>query len=148
MKHTISSPSPIHDESEPYYCECHVCLSKRIQESTPYWTSTKYACVGEIASEHSKNSTASNLPGLGRTLDHYLGIIGRKCEIIVARKAHGLGLGPYATMVRVQSEVAKYDAEPRLKKRKKAWKNIIEGCSKLLKYMQRCVSSSADPCAN
>lgn len=99
----------------------------------------------ETASEHSTNSTASNLPGLGRTLDHYLGIIGRRLEKWMAEKAHVFGFGPCATMARLELEVSKFDAKSKSPQKEELRKRIVKDCCKLLKYMQR-YESSLDLC--
>lgn len=143
MKSTQPSPSPIHKYWD-LSCECRDCLSRRFQESTPYWTSTKYTYVEEAVSEHSTNSTVSNLPGPGRTLDHFLGILGRKFHAFSGEIAHDLGFGPSATTARVESQIVKLDAKSHSDKQEKEWKKITKDCAKLLKYMERYANSSAD----
>lgn len=119
-------------------CQCYDCLSRRIQADTPYWTSTnRYTYAEEAVSKHSTNSTVSGLPGPGRTLDHFLGILGRRFHTFAGEIAHEIGLGPGATTARVESRVVKFDAALNPDKKKKEWKKIMKGCRKLLKYMER-----------
>lgn len=140
MKPTIPSPNPTHDDEYPDSCECHNCLSTRIQMSTEYWTATKYTYAEEVVSEHSTNSTVSGLPGPGRTLDKYLGILGRKFHTFAGEIAHDLGFGPSATTARVESRVVTLDAESESNhyKREKEWKKIVKDCRKMLSYIERC----------
>ncbi len=145
MRPTMPSPSLIH-KPWPHFCECHDCLSREIQEDTPYWTSKKDANAMEIASEHSTNSTVSGLPGPGRTLDKYLGIVGRIFEAILAKKAHDFGFGPIATRDRLISRIDKCNKETTTDKREKHWRKIMKDCLQLLKYIERCVF--LDSCDN
>ncbi len=141
MRSTKLLPSPIHTGRQN--CECHDCLSRRIQEDTPYWTSNKYANAAMAVSEHSANSTVSGLPGPGRTLDKYLGIVGRIFETLLAKKVHDLGFGPIATRDRLISRVSKCNEEKDAEKREKIWRKIIKDCLQLLKFIERCRSSSS-----
>lgn len=138
MKSTKLSPSPIH-AGNAYICECHACLSRRIQASTSYWMSNTYTNAVEVASEHSANSTVSGLPGPGRTLDKYLGIVGRIFETILAKKAHDLGFGPIATMDRMISKIEKCNEETKADKREKIWRKILKDCLQLLRFIERRV---------
>ncbi len=133
----MPSLSPVHDKWDPLSCECHDCLSRRFQESAQYWKSTKYTYAEETASEHSKNSTVSGLPGPGRTLDKFLGILGRKFHTFAGEIAHDLGIGPSVTTARVESMGVQFDLESNPPKRKKEWEKIVKNCCKLLKYMGR-----------
>lgn len=142
MRSTMPSPNPIHDRWRPSSCECNDCMSKEFQKSTPYWTSGSSMYAMDTTSEHSTNSTVSNLPGPGRTLDHYLGILGRRFHTFAGEVAHDLGYGPIATTTRVESRVVKFDAESNRDKREKYWKKIVRDCRKLIKYMQTCASST------
>lgn len=99
-------------------------------------------------SEHSANSTVSGLPGPGRTLDKYLGIVGRIFETHLAKKLHDLGFGPIATRDRLLSRIDKFNKEPNADKREKIWKKIIKDCLQLLKFIERCASSFPDTCGN
>lgn len=144
MRSTMLSPSPIHDEWNVCSCECQVCLPRRFQEGTSYWTSNKYANAMEIPSEHSANSTVSGLPGPGRTLDKYLGIVGRIFEKHLAKKVHDLGFGPIATRDRLVSRIDKCNKEMNAEKREKQWRKIITDCLQLLKYIERSASSFLD----
>lgn len=146
MKSTIPSPSPVHDDSKPYLCECNDCITRGFQAGTQYWKSTKYTYAEEVVSEHSTNSTASNLPGPGRTLDKYLGKLGRKFHTFAGEIAHDLGFGPNATTIRVESRTVKFNAQSNHYKREKDWKSIVKDCRKMLKYIERCASSSVYLC--
>ncbi len=137
MESTQPLPSPIRDHGYSAYCECYDCLYTRIQKETPYWTANTYANATEVASEHSANSTVSGLPGPGRTLDKYLGIVGRIFETLLAKKVHDLGFGPIATRDRLASRIAKCNKEADADKREKIWRKIIKDCLQLLKYIER-----------
>lgn len=87
-----------------------------------------------MVSSHSTNSTASDLPGPGRTLDKFLGILGRKLEDSVARIAHKVGLGPLATQVRLAMYSTHLDGAVIPFTHEKL---LVKHCKKLLKYMDR-----------
>ncbi len=84
----------------------------------------------------STNSTASDLPGLGRTLDHVLGIWGRALDEILAKAAHRLGFGPDAALARLETEsheTVLISTSFPVKRRAK----IMRYCKRLLKYSRR-----------
>ncbi len=56
-----------------------------------YWTDFDAGLSIETVSSHSTNSTVSGLPGPGRTLDHFLGILGRKLESMLPKTEHPTG---------------------------------------------------------
>ncbi len=143
MNSTTPSPSRTHHSET---CGCHDCLSRRIHESTLYWTFTKYASVYKTASEHSRNTTVSGRPGTGRTLDMFLGTFGRILKQHVAKKADGLGYGPNTTMTRLRLMIYNFNEETSADKREKIWRKITKDCKQLLKFIERCVSSSLDSC--
>ncbi len=138
----MASSSSFHDHERDikYYpsCPCERCESTQ-RESERYWTTNNLGYVIERTSSHSTNSTASNLPGPGRTLDRFLGKLGRAVEKPIFCKAHKLGFGPKATAIRLNSRIAKYDQAMDPSDRRKAWKNIIKDCHRLLKYTERCI---------
>ena len=78
-------------------------------------------------SVHSKGSTVSGLPGPGMTLDHILGILGRRFVVWLAKEAHNIGLGPVATHKKLQRHLNASQNGLMCPKTKKY-------CSKLLQY--------------
>ncbi len=130
-----SQPTP-HRWNDPC-CRCEECESRRLQ-SERYWTTNNLGYAIERTSTHSTNSTASDLPGPGRTLGRGLSKLGRGFEKRLFRKAHKWGFGPNATAKRLESRLSKYDQRMNPSDRKKAFKKIIEDCHRLLKYSERC----------
>lgn len=118
-------------------CPCERCEAERLK-SERYWTTNNLGYAIKRTSTHSTNSTASNLPGLGRTLGRGLSKLGRGFEKRLFRKAHRLGLGPNATAKRLESHLAKYDQEVNPSDREKTMEKIVKDCYRLLKYTEGC----------
>lgn len=140
MTSTSTSFQPIHHRWNDPSCRCEECESNR-RESEQYWAMNNMGYAVERTSTHSTNSTASNLPGLGRTLGLGLSILGRAFEEQLFRKAHKLGLGPNATACRLESRMAQFDQVVNPSDREKAKKKIVKDCYRILKYMNECTSS-------
>ncbi len=142
----MTSPNSLHSTEDYRFryhpsCPCERCESIQ-RESERYWTTNNMGYVIESTSTHSTNSTASNLPGLGRTLGQGLGKLGRGFEKRLFRKAHQLGFGPNATAIRMKSRLAKFDQAVNPSDREKVRTKIIKDCFRLLQYTEGCASSS------
>lgn len=130
--------------SKPSKCCCEVCRFDNyvirecsVSESTPSGEVTRSCSVASTAS-FSTNSSASNLPGPGRILDNWLGMLGRKMESQAAKKAHALGLGPLAIQIRLLKSFDSAIACSRMDKTlEKSKKKMLKDCFKLLKYMDK-----------
>lgn len=85
----------------------------------------------------SRNDTASDIPGAGRTLGKAYALAGRKLERLLGSVAQSMGRGPAKTAERVWLLCNRVDLEelPELKKK------FNKGCKALLCYT-KCVARS------
>lgn len=66
----------------------------------------RLASLGIFSLVNSSNSTVSNIPGLGRTVDNFVGAAGKRVEQLINNTAERLGRGPTALAARFLNNVS------------------------------------------
>lgn len=105
-------------------------------QSSEIWVQDRFGHDIVLTLSGSTNSTASDLPGLGRTLGHVLSMWGHALDDMLAKAAHKMGLGPNPALVRLKTEsggIALISPSFPVKRKKK----ILKDCKRLLKYSRR-----------